>query len=391
MAFSVLNKLSQFKNWSFWTVLFVAFYYQSLRYPFSIGILDAPLEFILPKYIIITAVGIISANIFRKKIIYFHLFEWVTIALFALLGFVGVVFENKFYLQASFAGLASFYFVQCIDGKISYKSLELFMVWAMCINFIYYFAEFLGLLLFDFAFAASMSSVLTSRFGGFIVEPLSAPFFLALFFGISLDFLPIKRTIVIMLSLIALIATHTLTGWIFFIILFAGTCIRYKLNKSSKLYPISIILLTIFFVFIILYLYWNNRNASTYFTQRWHSINLHANFWWPIDWPIFPVQLTRISETWLVLMIEGMGIVFTAAYAVYMFRLCYQSLSTLSIHIKANLSQRFHIGLFVGFYLAILFVIFGSLNQLYPTMFPTGFIFMMFNYLIYYNKISSDS
>lgn len=386
-----LNRLNtSAKNPVFWVVLFIAFFYQIYRYPFEYGI-EPPLPWVLGKYLLITGACLCVMERFFVSTRRFGLFELAFILLFLMLLVGGVWQKEKFEVQAAFAGLAALWVVLTVTEKIPYSSLRSFLLAAWSINVLFYVIQFFGILFFQKTFVHSSDSILTSRFGGMLVEPLGAPYLSFLFLGFAFEYKGLLRRFIAGTSMLTLVMSMTLTAGLF-IFLVLMSFVIYQVNKRiGKVAAISIGFLTLLCVLGAFLVVWVLSDTYPYFAAKWEiSIVPHAIYWWPNRWPLLPLDMSSFSETWWVFCVQNMGIVWTVAYLSVMYVLIKDVINQKGWLLKQRVEGTYR-GLYVGIYLSGAYVLFGSLNQLYPAMYPVGLLFMIFAFMVKYQKIGDDT
>lgn len=374
------------RNWAFWVILTLAFYYQTYRYPLGYGI-EPPLIWRLGKYILCTGVALsVVPSLFKKHDLRNH-FDWLFPLVFLIAGCVGIFQRDKFLLQLGFGGFVGFIIVISINGKIAYQTLLKFLMVCFALNIAFVTVQFIGLVFFDKKFVWATSSVLTSRFGGLLVEPLGAAYLSFVFMGLSLEFLGIKRWLLFTLALLCLLMTHTLTGYLY-IALVGSVIVAISLrDRYGKLVAYFFLNLWFSLVAFGIYMIWVLQDTDTYFTAKWLSITTHLSYWWPVRWSWFPEKESAFSESWMSFAIQNMGILLAFVYFSLMFVLFLDCAKEGKKLLRPRADGTFR-GIFVGMYLSGLFVILGSFNQLYPAMYPVGLLSMLFALLIKYEKIS---
>lgn len=375
------------KNWWLWVGLLVAFYYQTYRYPFEYGI-EPPLPLRVTKYVLLSGICLLLLPRFFGQIKKFRFFEWGLLVVFSILGLCGYLQHEKFLVQVFFCGLVAFWLAQSSE-QVSYRSLRLFMLCAWGIDTAFYLAEAIGLEIFAKPFLWSGAGIFTSRFGGMSVDPLGAPYFSFLFLGLAFEFKGWKRWLIATTSVLAIGMTQTLTAWLLlslFLIFCVGTWVFHRIGWRVALMLTIISCLMMFITTTIGFLRFKDA-VFLFMPGKWDSVLLHAEFWWPKRWPWLPMQDSAFSETWWVFSVQSMGILWTVAYVSLMFVLIRDCVRRAKSLIDPEPGKPLS-GVFLGIYLSGAFLVFGSLNQLYPGMYPVGLIALLFAFMIKYNKIS---
>lgn len=377
------------KNWWFWVGLFVAFYYQTYRYPFEYGI-DPPLPWRVTKYVLLSGICLISLPRFFGQIKKFRFFEWGVLVLFSILGLFGYLQNEKFLVQASFCGLVAFWMAQSCE-QVSYRSLLLFLFCAWGVNTAFYLVEAIGLVIFAKPFLWSGSDIFTSRFGGMLVDPLGAPFFSLLFLGLAFEFKGWLRWVIAITSVLTIAMTQTLTAWLFLALFLTVGVGTWAFHRISWRVALMLTILCLIMLVTIAIGFWNFKDTILLFMPgKWDSVLLHAEFWWPKRWPWLPMQDSLFSETWWVFAVQSMGILWTVAYVWLMLVLVQDCARRAKLLIAPQRGKPLS-GVFLGIYLSGTFIIFGSFNQLYLGMYPVGLVALLFAFMIKYNKISPRS
>lgn len=381
------NQSSHYSNWCFWAVLIVAFYYQIYRYPFEYGI-EPPLLWRVGKYVLLGCLCLVTSLRFFESAKKFGLFEWAFLAVFSSLGIVGYIQQEKYLLQTAFCALVAFWIVHSVAGSISYRALARFLVLAWTVNSLFYLIQWIGLVFFNKGFVHASAEVLTSRFGGMLVEPLGAPYLSFLSLGLAYEFKGWSRWIIFSSSIVTLLMTHTLTAGLFLFLLAVIWIAHFVYKKGGWVASAILVVTGCVAAASTVLVFWYLKDTLPYFSEKWNvSIVTHAKYWWPSRWPLLPTPESQFSETWWVMSVQSIGILWTIVYGAVMFFL----LRACALQAISLLSQRtdgaFN-GVFLGIYLSGAFAVFGSLNQLYPAMYPVGLLFMLFCLMVKYNKIS---
>lgn len=376
-------------NWFFWVTLIVGFYYQIYRYPLDYGI-EPPLLWRVGKYAILAGLCLSTSHRFFNQIKTFGLFEWSNLFVFLILGLIGCYQHEKFLVQTACCALIAFWIVQSCTGTVSYRRLVDFLFLAWIVNTLFYVLEWVGLVCFDKAFVHSSESVLTSRFGGMLVEPLGAPYLSFIFLGLGFEFKGWTRRLILGSCVVTILMTHTLTAWLFLFLLVLAYATFWTFEKIGRLASIVLSMLAGLAVFGAVLVFWYIKDSVPYLAAKWDvSILTHAGYWWPARWPLLPMRESMFSETWWVMSVQSMGSVWSIAYVALMFHLLRTCLRRASVLLKPRENGTCHGG-YLGIYISGAFVIFGSMNQLYPGMYPVGLLFMLFCYMLKYNKITED-
>lgn len=373
-------------NWFLWATLIVAFYYQIYRYPFEYGI-EPPLFWRVGKYALLAGFCMLSSALFFKKIKSFGVFEWGFLLVFSVLSVFGYLQQEKYLIQAAVSALVAFWIVQS-SPSIPYRALAKFLVVAWFVNTLFYFIQWIGLVFFDKSFVHASDQVLTSRFGGMFVEPLGAPYLSFLFLGLAYEFKGWAYWVITITSVLTLLMTHTLTAALFLFLLAVAYAGFFLLKKAGLL--ASIVWCASGFIAAkgVIAAFWYLKDSVPYLSGKWNvSIVAHAKYWWPDRWPLLPAQESMFSETWWVMSVQSMGVLWTIVYVAVVFFLLRACVSQAKLLLSPRADGSLK-GVFLGIYLSGAFVIFGSLNQLYPAMYPVGLLFMLFSFMVKYNKIS---
>lgn len=365
----------------------MAFFYQTYRYPLGYGY-EPPLYWRTGKYLLLLGLCIFSTRMFIKKIKYFGLFERVFLAEFAILTINGLILHEKFLVQGAFCGLVAFWLAVSLH-QVQYESMRRFFLFGWVVNTLFYCIEAIGLVFFNKSFFASTGSVITSRFGGMLVEPLGAAYFSFLFLGFSLEYKGVARLFIALTSVIGLFMTQTMTGVFFLTIVICFCVALWALHRMGWLI-FSLVFATLMFIVVAaVFGFWYFNGFLPFLAGKWHSVILHASYWWPMRWPWFPANESMFSETWWVFLIQNMGILWSLVYAVIITRLLVVCLQHAKYLLVRRSDGTFN-GVFFAVYLSSSYVVFGSLNQLYPAMYPVGFLGILFAFMIKYEKISKN-
>lgn len=382
----LISRLNLRKNTCFWAALFVAFYYQTYRYPLGYG-LEPPLLWRVTKYVLLSGICLSSLARFFGQLKKFGVFEWSILVVLSILGVCGHLQHEKFLVQASFCSLVAFWLAQICE-QVAYRSLLLFLLCAWGIDTAFYLTEAIGLSMFGKQFFGSGSDIFMARFGGMLVDPLGAPYLSLLFLGLAFDFKGWLRWLIVITCILAIAMTKTLTAWLFLALFLSVGIGIWTFHRIGWLMTLmfytallAVLILTDFgflvFKDIILWL----------MPAKLDSVLLHADYWWPKRWPWLPMEDSAFSETWWVFSVQSMGVLWTAAYVTLMIILIGECARRAKLLIVPQKDKRLS-GVFLGIYLAGAFIVFGSLNQLYLGMYPVGLIAMLFAFMIKYNKIS---
>lgn len=376
-------------NWFFWVALAVGFYYQIYRYPLDYGV-EPPLFWRVGKYAILVGLCFLTSHRFINRIKIYSFFEWLNLFVFLTLGIFGYLQHEKFLVQAAFCALVAFWIVQSCNVTVSYRALLNFLLLAWIVNTLFYVFEWAGLVFFEKGFVHSSDSVVTSRFGGMLVEPLGAPYLSFIFVGMAFEFKGWIRKLILVSSVVAILMTHTFTAWLFLFLLVLGYAAFWTFKKIGRLASLALCVSAGLMVFGAILVLWYFKDSYPYLAAKWNvSILAHAEYWWPKRWPLLPTQESMFSETWWVMSVQSMGILWSITYVALMFSLLRACVRQGRMLLKPLPNGTWR-GIYLGIFISGAFVIFGSMNQLYLGMYPVGFLFMLFCYMVKYAKISDD-
>jgi len=366
--------------WLLWASLLLGFFYQTHRYPLEFGI-DPPFYWRLGKYLIGAMLALFTLPKLIDSIKKFTIFEWAYLAIFLILGLQGIYLKDQFMIQGSFWPIVALLVVMS-SKKIPLPYINLFFWVCWILNALFLLIEFVGLTIFNKPFVWSTDSVWTSRFGGILVEPLGAPYICLLFMGFSFQFRGFKRCLVFGISFLALLMTHTWTAFLYLILISVGMLIWHVYKYFGKLYALLLGGLLLAFSFASLTVLVSIKNQIPFLANKWTSVELHIHYWLPIEWNLFPSSNVKFSETWWVMGVQNLGLFWTFIYYWLMYVLLFDI-----YHAWRESNSKKGKSIYLGIFLAAGYFIFGSLNQLYPAIYPVDFLFILFALMIRYKRM----
>lgn len=340
---------------------------------------DPPLGFQLSKYILAMFLGICSLPLWFYQFRSLKIFDFIYVATFVVLAWQGYRIASWDLVEAGFWPLIAFIVIRFVQ-PVPPNLLSQILAYSFVAYGLFVLAQVSMLVFYGYGFMHSTDSIITSRFGGFVVDPLAAPMLCFLFLGWSMGL----RKPVFYTALIALFVamTHTWTAYVFLIVAM-GFCGSYLLwNKFCRFWSLLFGGVWIAGVFAAAVKINDMANMYPFLAGKLVSVRLHSTYWWPDQWLFYPSDTFKYSETVWVESIENLGIVWTIFFFGIIFHMAYKAFLSWKDETNPQANAIKLATLIVtGYFL------FGSLNLPYPSIFPANLIFYLFVCLVYFDKI----
>jgi hypothetical protein len=374
--------------------------YQSYRYPLQLNTVgmspnysDTPAIFQIPKFLVTLLICLITIRYLPKRLLAFR--KWalvipvVCMSAYSIFKAIGAESGSSVvYLDASFWPIATLVLVLCTNA-ISISTLDRYF------RFVFFYAlastavEVILFLTIGRLPAMAYASSLSVRFGGFLDDPNGFAALLYMLIGWSYyRFSGRKRLLAEAALVICVILTQSFTA-----IGFMAVLALMLVGKNLILKPKPILLIGISAVFLtILGFVWSSlvEVISTILTMRSGSVDDHLSqvtatkVVTAMDW-LFGGPSYIPYESWWVGSLINFGIFWyllsLGIIAVLIASVLKAFRRPHSVRYKAVMS---------GVLLLSCYFVLGNVNLPFFRIFPINFLFFLFSYLIFFDRIKED-
>lgn len=380
--FEELNQRA-LSQWFVLALLALAFFYRAPAYFLGYQ-WEPPIAFRLGKYVISLVLVMGALNIWSSRIGELTRYDFIYLGVFTLLAGQGFRTNAWDLVEGAFWPLVSFAIVR-FSQPISARLISRIMGYTFWIYGFFILLQLFCLAFYGYGFMHSGDSIFNSRFGGLMVEPLSAPMMCFLFLGWAIS-RPKNNYIYLLCVVIFILMTHTWTAY-FYIILMAALWVFYELWRNKyRWYSYGLMLLFLVILSMTIMFVHQQTETSKFLSAKWSSVELHMTYWWPSRWLWLPSEDFKFSETVWVGYVENLGILWTICFFGLIFFMAQRVFDAWKCETDSQLRAIKLASLLVtGYFL------FGSLNLPYPAIFPANLIFYLFANLVFFNKIQTKA